>query len=355
MSFNFLPNTALATISIDKDNIFTYAQTYNGEIAQIKGKVNGSSYEVIGDQAGIDITKSSAGDTAAKRFTPLAAVQSTMGDYNVHWLFYVDNNNYLRDAYSHDNSQWSEGRLYQQGKWQCASYSNLAAIKLTNYLSLDFVSLYFQDYTATGNVRVVSYNPTAGWQEGNPPLDDPPLYGTSLAVVRPEPGIEVVHYGEDTDTQDPVVFFQYDKLELGSSQSQGKNDYATYNINDKTITLSAHAALAAVDDGTNFWAFYTADNNAVFRMRVDKNGAIIQPRPVDLGGGITPIPGSSLAAAFVKDGTTDKVVLFYLLHYEDIKQTTQEVNVFASVLTNTSASDADSWSSGARVCLTADS
>lgn len=80
MSFNYLPNTAIATIGLDKDSIYTYAQTYNGELVEIKGKITGSSYEVTGDQTGIDITKSSAGDTAAKRFTPLAAVQAYIYD-----------------------------------------------------------------------------------------------------------------------------------------------------------------------------------------------------------------------------------------------------------------------------------
>lgn len=75
MPLQFIPNTALATCVVDKNGIYTYAQLYNGELVEIKGKLSGSVdvYQVTGDQTRIEATKKS-GIAPAKRFTPLAAV-----------------------------------------------------------------------------------------------------------------------------------------------------------------------------------------------------------------------------------------------------------------------------------------
>ncbi|KAK4197777.1 hypothetical protein QBC40DRAFT_267272 [Triangularia verruculosa] len=351
MSFNFLPNTALAACVNEAGEIFTYAQTYNGELVEIKGKLAGSpaTYQVTGDQTGIGLTKES-GSVPAKRFTPLAAINSKSIYYNAKRLvFFADKQNYLRDIYFNGN-KWVEGDLYDK-KWTCAPYSKLAAVRLVNDGGYDFVCLYYQDTSDTGNIVLVNHSPSYGWQTGNPPLDDPPLYGTSLTAVPPQPGIEVIQYNTPTDTCDPVVFFQYDKLELGSSQDQGSNDYATYSINDKTITLSAHSPITAVDDGSSFWAFYTTDlQNQIFRLKVDAAGAVTQPQPVVLAN--NPIPGSSLASVIIKGNGPDVVVLFYLLHYEPVKETTQEINVFAATLTAKSGG-VDAWDVKGGVCLTA--
>ncbi|KAK3319564.1 hypothetical protein B0T19DRAFT_467100 [Cercophora scortea] len=348
MPFTPLPNTSLSATVVSKAEIYTYAQAYNSEIIEIAGKLTGSpeTYALSDDdELGIGLTKQTS-SAPAKRFTPLASVYSD----NHRFVFYVDDDNYLRDVY-YNNGRWQAGDLYHR-RWKCAPYSKLAAIRLTNPAGYNFVCLYFQDTAATGDIRLVNRNPH-GWAEGLPPLNDPPLYGTSLAVVPPEPGIEVQTESGTYDSKDAVLFFQYDRLELGSSQDLGDKDYATYSIGDKTRDLSAHASIAAVDDGTNFWAFYTSDNNQIQQLRVTKDGVTVQPRPVALE--TTPIPRSSLAAVLVpgsSSSSTDKIVLFYLLHFESVKRTAQEVNIFASTLSAQTQPATDAWGISRRVCLT---
>ena len=77
MSLNILPHTALASSVVSNTWIYTYLQTYHGELFEIKGKLSGdtSTYKVDGDPIGIDISKAD-GKAPAKRFTPLAAVYS---------------------------------------------------------------------------------------------------------------------------------------------------------------------------------------------------------------------------------------------------------------------------------------
>jgi hypothetical protein len=108
------------------------------------------------------------------------------------------------------------------------------------------------------------------------------------------------------------------------------------------VALSAHAAIAALDDGTNFWCFYTTDTNQVYRLRVDKDGTITQPQLVPLDS--TPIASSPLAAVLINDSGTTKIVLFYLLRHK-------EINVFATTLTAKTSPAADSWDVSGQVCL----
>ncbi|KAK0629236.1 hypothetical protein B0T17DRAFT_606598 [Bombardia bombarda] len=362
MSYTYLSNTVLASFALDKNNIFTYAQAANGEIVEIQGNLNGSgeTYAVTGDNIGIGLTRLN-GSAPAKRFTPIAAtryynkVQFQAFPFILldNWMlichiqryvFYLDDNNYLRDAYYEDGS-WKKGVLYDQ-EWRAAHYSKLAAITLTNQYQYDFICLYYQDNSTTGDIKLVNLSPT-GWNAGNPDLDDPPLFGTSLAVVPPEPGIEVV---STDDNRDPVLFFQYNKLELGSSQDQGPNDYATYDIQDKNKALSSQASISAVDDGHNFWCFYTSDDNNVQWIRIDKNGGLKQPQPVALD--MTPIPASPVSAVFVQGSNYGKIILFYLLHYDESgSRTAQEINIYASTLTSTTYTPQDNWSVSKRVCL----
>ena len=98
-----------------------------------------------------------------------------------------------------------------------APYSQLAAIQLTNSIGANFICLYYQDTADSGDVKQVSYS-HSGWSTGPPPINDPPLFGSSLAVVAPEAGIVSA---VSTDGVAPVVFFQYDRLGLGSSQDKG--------------------------------------------------------------------------------------------------------------------------------------
>ena len=77
-----LANTALATIFLSNDNIYTYCQTANCELVEIPGKIEtlekGSlpTYARAGNLMFICETKEKM-ETAAKRFTPLAATPLT--------------------------------------------------------------------------------------------------------------------------------------------------------------------------------------------------------------------------------------------------------------------------------------
>ncbi|KAI1812818.1 common central domain of tyrosinase-domain-containing protein [Poronia punctata] len=111
---------------------------------------------------------------------------------------------------------------------------------------------------------------------------------------------------------------------------------------DQKLALAPRGAIAGVDDGTNFWCFYTTDTNGVYQFRVDAKGAITKPQQVQLDD--TPIPRSPLSGVVVKHGKQTKIVLFYLLRHGD-------VNLFATTLTATTPSATDSWDSSSSVCL----
>jgi len=226
----------------------------------------------------------------------------------------------------------------------------LAAIRLTNCVGADFICLYYQDTANSGAIKQVSYSHSgwAAWATGPPPINDPPLFRTSLAAVVPEAGIKST---SSTDDVEPVVFFQNDKLGLGSSQDLGDDDYVSYAIQSHGRALSAHASIAAVDDGTNLWAFYTSDDNNVQRIRVDSSGKVHQPSPVALS--IPPIPASPLTAVIFKE-SPEKVILVYLLHWTPGTKSTETTNAYATTLTRSSTADgdADSWGVSSQVRLT---
>ena len=146
------------------------------------------------------------------------------------YVFYVDDENYLCDVYTSADGSWIEGELRkkaQKSGWRCAAYSKLAAIKVTNEDNVDFVCVYFQDMAETGEIRVVHHGPFFGWEERDAPIEDPPLYGTSLSVVPAQPGIEVGQQSQKLARVRPAIFFQYDNLSLASSQDEGSNGIAT--------------------------------------------------------------------------------------------------------------------------------
>jgi len=74
----FLTNTALATIFVSNDEIYTYCQTSNCELVEIVGKIAAledgclPTYAPTGKRTSIGVTKEKE-ETAAKPFTPLAA------------------------------------------------------------------------------------------------------------------------------------------------------------------------------------------------------------------------------------------------------------------------------------------
>lgn len=343
-SVQFLPRTAIAAFALSTSEIYTYVQATNKKLVQVSGSISNSQYS-SDDYSSITVS----GMTTAKLFTPLAAAfyhQKSSGA-DRRYVFYVDDNNLLRDVYFESN-KWHLGNLADQ-QCVCAPYSKLAAIRLVNPGGYNFITVYYQTTDNNGDIKEVSLN-NGNWAKGQPDLDDPPLYGTSLSAVSAEPGIEST--SSSTTDKDkgrlPVIFFQYNTLGLGSSQDAIA--YAKWPINDNSKSLSSHAGLTAVDDGTNLWAFYTSDDNQVQRVRIDKDAKLTQPTAVPLD--MKPMPASPLEGVLVRDDYNDYIVLFYLLHYAASDDVPTRTDVYATALSKTLTADVDTWSVSSRVLLT---
>ncbi|KAJ8120045.1 hypothetical protein ONZ43_g3147 [Nemania bipapillata] len=336
MSGSFLPNTCLATAAQTEESIFTYAQSYDNEIIEIQGKLS-CSPKIYTRTGRVNTVSPTDTELPPKRFTPLAAVCTH--DWNTQtdrrYVFYLDNKNRLCDAYF--DTDWHRGSLVDKN-WVAAPYSRLAAIQLTNRVGANFICVYYQDTSESGDIIQVSYS-HSGWAVGPPPINDPPLFGTSLSVVAPEAGIQSAVTHNDVA---PVVFFQYDRLGLGSSQDLGDDDYMSYRISQHERALSAHTSLAAVDDGTNCYVFYTSDDNKVQRIRIDANGVVHPATPVNLA--TQPIPASALNAVMFA-GAQETIVLLYLQHWTVDTKSTESINIYATTLTRQSmtATEADNW------------
>jgi hypothetical protein len=103
----------------------------------------------------------------------------------------------------------------------------------------------------------------------------------------------------------------------------------------ESVALSSRTAITALDDGVNFWCFYTTDKNEVYRLRVDAKGAVTQPQKVPLDQ--TPVLRSSLAGVLTRDLAPAKIVLFYLIRHHS------HVDLVATTLKSTTSEAADSW------------
>lgn len=340
-----LPNTALATTITKSGSIYTYFQTGSGELVEVEGSIESTTkaYESSGNWSGIGTTAHGKHGRAphwpSRVFTPLAA--AVMTDFSTkeerRYLFYVDDDNILCDVYF--NTSWHAGALHDK-KIQCASYSKLAAIRLSN-TAADFICLYYQTKSNPSSavspaIELVSLS-HMGWSSGNPPLNDPPLLGTSFSVVLPEKGILS---NSSTSDKFPVVFFQHDTLGLGSSQAQSKDDYVYYDVPTKARFPSPHTGLACVDNGTDLYAFYNSDDNKIQWVRVDSASKLTELGPVNVQ--YTPVPGTSLAAVMTKVDGRETIVLFYLLHYTSTENT-QVVNPYATTFFKTSTASTAAW------------
>ncbi|KAI1163756.1 hypothetical protein F5B18DRAFT_618030 [Nemania serpens] len=351
MSGNFLPNTKLATIVQSEDAIFTYAQSYYGQILEVQGKLVGTPkiYTRTGDVKTVSTTDL---ELTAKKFTPLAAVftRDWKTSTDRRYVFYLDDSNRLCDAYYDTN--WHKGSLSDQN-WVAAHYSSLAAIQQTptvgaNFVDANSISLYYQNTSESGDIVEVSYS-RGRWTVGPPPINDPPLFGTSLSVVAPEAGIQSK---VSTNNMAPVVFFQYDRLGLGSSQDLGGDDYNAYHIPQHDSALSAHTSIAAVDDGINCYVFYTSDDNNVQRVRVDSTGLVCSTTVVPLSPRAT--PRSSLSAVMFSDTAKETVVLFHLQHWTPDLKTTESHHIYATTLNreSTATASVDIWDVSTMVRIT---
>lgn len=101
MSGNFLPNTKLATIVQSEDAIFTYAQSYYGQILEVQGKLVGTPkiYTRTGDVKTVSTTDL---ELTAKKFTPLAAVFTRDWKTSTDRVCYTPNSN--TGAYEDSNN-----------------------------------------------------------------------------------------------------------------------------------------------------------------------------------------------------------------------------------------------------------
>jgi len=157
-------------------------------------------------------------------------------------LIYLNDDNILHDVVW-ENSEWKEGTLskYEQVAGRpgvrCAPYSKLTAATVT-VDSKDIICVYHQTDEKNGPISVLSFIPGNSWNGLERilalllQLKDPPLYGTSLAAVKPRHGITVAKAGKrDTQAakdaaelakQLPVVYLQWDTNALAHGQGKSK-------------------------------------------------------------------------------------------------------------------------------------
>ncbi|KAH9485861.1 hypothetical protein JR316_0002776 [Psilocybe cubensis] len=303
----YLPDTALATVSLNKD-VFTYAQTTQGAIIECQGAL-----EVpIGTQ-NVDIYMydhqnhvvsryqgSVERPNAPKLYTPLAASVISSTKY----VFYVDDTNTLRGVKS---PNWAQEAGLATLAIRVAAYSQLTATTIAEN-GFQAICLYYQSPRRDAGIEMVSFTTkTNQWVKGIPDMTpippppppppprvvDPPLYGTSLCAVKVRPGISVI-----PNSKMPVVYLQWDTLALAHSQ-----EAMVETIRTLDLKFAPHTSLAIVDDGALLYCFYTSSQNNHIKMITIKDYKA--SAPVVLG---TPTPRSTIAAVLP---TQDRIVLFY--------------------------------------------
>ncbi|KAF2257505.1 hypothetical protein CC78DRAFT_622564 [Lojkania enalia] len=298
MATHNLVDTSLAATSIGQ-GLYLYFQTADGGLAEISRPSSTGSYSAPAlISLAARLINGASNPKAAKLFTPLAASTYRGNKY----LFYVDDKNTLRDVYF-SNGAWNYGTLHDTLPTQCAQYSKLAAVTLVNQYDVNFLCLYYQTSDMTADIKSVNYSPH-GWKNGQPDLTDPPLFGTSLAAVKPEAGINIAGGGNLG-----VLFFQFDNLGLASSQNNAINQ------GFQNTKLSPHSALAAVDDGSIAHCFYTSDDNQIQRVSVDSNGALTGPVSIVSAQNTTPKSGIT---AVLLPTSPEELVLFYQNQQADL-------------------------------------
>lgn len=323
-------------------DMYLYFQTADGGLAEISRPSSTGSYSAPAlISLAARFINGAYNSKAAKLFTPLAASTYQGNKY----LFYIDDKDTLRDVYF-SNGTWNYGTLYDTLPTQCAQYSKLAAVTLVNQYNINFLSLYYQTSDMTADIKMVNYSPN-GWKNGQPDLTDPPLFGTSLAAVKPEAGINIAGGGNLG-----VLFFQFDNLGLASSQNNAINQ------SFQNTRLSPHSALAAADDGSTAYCFYTSDDNQIQRVSICSNGVLTGPVSIVSAQNTTPKGG---IAAVLLPTSPEQLILFYQNQQADLYASTfkQDAGLsFHLVLTRNSSvqsgvsSSGDGWNSTGSQALT---
>jgi hypothetical protein len=134
-------------------------------------------------------------------------------------LFYVSDDNILRDHVGSASGTWKAGTLSAQAI-KVAAYSKLAAIRMTNPQGVEFIFVYYQKPTPDAAITSINLQRGGVWSASNLRVTDPPLFGTSLTAVLPRPGI-LVEKKDDPNARLPVVYLQMDSLGMGHFQSSG--------------------------------------------------------------------------------------------------------------------------------------
>lgn len=298
---NYLPDTSITALAKDS-KVYMYIQLMNGEVQEYYGEIKGTQdiYTQDKRQTATVLVRYQDEDTpypdGPKFYTPLAA--AFLGD--TRYLFYVDDNNNLRDYKKGParGDDWVAGSLYSDLGYKCAQYSKLTAASVTNTWGTS-ICLYYQSNEKDAAIKQVNFKlGQPRWQVDTTRVTDPPLYGTSLAAVRPRDGLVVDKSQPDAVKGLPVVYLQLDTLQLAHAQGSLVQPMEHYKNK-----FAPHTSLSAVDPNGGLQYFYTSTDNNVIRRVIFKSHT--EQQYDTLG---TPTPRSAIAAVCAK---ANKVVLFY--------------------------------------------
>lgn len=269
-----------------------------------------------------------------------------MGLTRNQYLFYVDNDNIIHDVKQEKGKDWEHGSLSTLGV-KCAHYSRLTAATPIDTYPYPIVSVYYQvppgeeeDPETTIESVYLYYG---AWKKGPVYLDDPPLSGCSISAVPAEQGIWFDQEKENDKLHQPVVFFQNEDLTLMTGQLKGMpsdngfRDVLSDLIAEQSsikvkVKLPPHASISAVDNGTDCYCFYVADDNKINYIKIDSAGKV-----TNLGGLMTTTPRSDLTAVFYNQGSVEQIVLFYQVHHDTVART------YASTLTKSTTASVETW------------
>ncbi|KAF1998464.1 hypothetical protein P154DRAFT_546783 [Amniculicola lignicola CBS 123094] len=316
-SLKLLPDSGLSSMVMGND-IYAYAQTYDGDIYQFVGNVRNSSTFIRSKRKSNVIIERLEGsapkDDAPKLFTPIAAVSFTdelnrsMTErlINLSTFFFLDDRNILHDQYDTGNGAYQHGTLANKNI-QCAHYSSLAAITIKGDV-VNHMCVFYQAPTPDAAVKMVSF---AGrhrtWDHDRAHLTDPPLYGTSFTAVPPRAGI----------LGPPLPLFGYDRDGL-------------------PLAFSPHTSLTAVDNGTQLHLIYKSHTGQVKVIRIDPKEGLQLPelffKDLDVA------PRSSIAACIAPNTGADTCIVLF---YQSLDPSSRKVQMAAKVVYRPSNSVVD--------------
>jgi len=330
------------------NDIFAYAQAYDGDIYQFVGAVeNAVTYYCQRKKSGVIIERmrgSKPGPNAPKLFTPLAAV-SFVDELNKpmaeKFVFYLDDNNILHDQYynSTTNNEFQHGTLSNL-KIECAHYSSLAAVTIKGDV-VNHMCVFYQTPGQDGAVKMVSF---AGWHrswhQGEANLRDPPLYGTSLTAVPPRPGYLGRSGSGAANVGQPIYYLQMDNNAVGSGQGTSEPlPLSGYDNDGRPVAFPPHTSLTAVDNGSQLHLIYKSHSGKVKVIRLDPNQGLQVPELFfhDLN----VAPRSYISACLAPNtGINTSIVMFYQV----LDEVSRKVQMTARVVSRpTTAASGTQW------------